>query len=107
LAMPTPIAAMPAPMTLAASRLSMMNSLVNPGGLVKVDRVVDVERRQDRENIGLDRADQQLERHHRGDEDERQQADQDPAAADVDPLDDEVREHLDQNVAGDHRHEES
>src|SRR3990170_6895958 len=43
--------------------------------LVKVDRVVEVERRQKREHIGLDGADQQLERGHENDEQEAQCAD--------------------------------
>src|SRR4051794_3832845 len=74
-AAPTPIAARPAPITLADAR-SMIFSFVKPlKRLVKVDRVVDVERGQKREHIGLDGADQQLQRHHADDEDERKQAD--------------------------------
>src|SRR3712207_2701724 len=71
-AAPTPIAARPAPITFAASR-SMINSLVKAfERSVKIDCVVDVERRQESEHIGLDRADQQLQRHHSDDEDEAQ-----------------------------------
>ena len=51
--------------------------------LVKVDRVVDVERGQEGEDIGLDRADQHFQRQHAGDEHEREQADQRPEAAGV------------------------
>src|SRR5688500_9271735 len=68
-AAPTPIAASPAPITCAEVR-SMSKLLFLK--LVKVDRVVEIERRQQREYIGLDRADQQLERGHEDDEQEAQ-----------------------------------
>src|SRR3954463_2605088 len=55
-ATPTPIAARPAPITCAEWK-SICNSL--GWTLVKVDRVVEVQRRQEREHIGLDGADQQ------------------------------------------------
>src|SRR4028119_1785129 len=87
-AAPTPMAARPAPMAVAASRLSMINSLGEKAlrRLVKVDRVVDVERRQKCEHIGLDRADEQLQRHHSGDEDERDEGDGGPCdPARIDP----------------------
>ena len=75
---------------------------------MKIDRVVDVERREQCENIGLDRADQQLERADPGDEHERQQADRrSHRAVGVQTDDDEIAEHLDQDVACDHRHEQS
>src|SRR5688572_3858704 len=70
-AAPTPIAARPAPITLAASRLIIVNTPLEKLGLVKVDRVVDVKRRQKGENISLDGANQQLERADGNDEDER------------------------------------
>ena len=60
------------------------------------------------ENIGLDRAHQELEHDDADDEDERQQADHrahQPLG--VEAVDDEVAEHLDEDVTGDHRHEQS
>src|SRR5438309_4415620 len=57
-AAPTPMAARPAPMTLAVAR-SMIELLWICLGLVKIDGVVDVQRCQDGEDIGLDRRDQQ------------------------------------------------
>src|SRR4028119_2097306 len=85
-AAPTPIAARPAPMTWAEAK-SMTISLGKVGSkLVKVDRVVDVERRQKSEDIGLDRADEDLERHHSDDEDEGEAADRRADSARVDAL---------------------
>src|SRR5215210_1698241 len=77
-AAPTPMAARPAPMTWADAK-SMMSSFLNSSGYgrsVQVDRVVDVERGQQREHIGLDGADQQLECADAGDEHEAQQSDE-------------------------------
>src|SRR4051794_17807735 len=103
-AAPTPIAARPAPMTWAEAR--SMKSLLGLKRLVKVDGVVDVQSGEQREHIGLDRADQHFERHHARDEQERQQADQRPDAAGVEALHDEAAEHLGEDMAGDHRDEE-
>src|SRR3990170_5670205 len=61
-AAPTPIAARPAPMTCAEVRSMSKTPLWET--LVKVDRVVEIKRRQKCEDIGLDGADQQLERGH-------------------------------------------
>src|SRR5688500_12921074 len=108
-AAPTPIAARPAPMTFAASRLiDMLGSYwLDFRNSVKVHGVVDVERRKQGEHIGLDRADQQLERADADDEDEAEQADRRAHdALGVEAADDEAAEHLDQDVAGDHRHEQ-
>src|SRR6476646_5564690 len=74
-AAPTPMAARPAPITLADARSMMFSFVKLLKYLVKVDGVVDVERREQREDIGLDSADQQLQRHHADNEDEREQAD--------------------------------
>src|SRR5215210_6240640 len=57
-AAPTPMAARPAPMTWAESSSIALLLEERPNRLVKVDRVVDVHRRQQREYIGLDRPDQ-------------------------------------------------
>src|SRR4051812_19618204 len=103
-AAPTPTAARPAPITWAEAR--SMKSLLGFEGLVKVDGVVDVERGQQREHVGLDGADQHLQRHHAGDEHEREQADRRADAAGVEALDDEAAEHLDEDVARDHRDEQ-
>src|SRR4051812_14295646 len=73
-AAPTPIAARPAPMTWAEWK-SMKSLLCKCLKSVKIDCVVDVERGQEGEHIGLDRADQNLERHHARDEQEREEAD--------------------------------
>src|SRR4051812_10166585 len=103
-AAPTPIAARPAPITLADARSMNISFEIR---LVKVDGVVDVERGQEREHIGLNGADQHLQRHHSDDEHERQQADRRAGdSARVDAADDKAAEHLDENVAGDHRHEQ-
>src|SRR5687767_12026936 len=94
-AAPTPIAARPAPMTWADWK-SMLCSFVKSGS-VEVFRVVDVERGQQREYIGLDRADQQLERADAGDEQEAEHGDQRPhRALGVEAADDEAAEHLHQ-----------
>src|SRR5688500_17624099 len=69
-AMPTPIAARPAPRSFAA----FASIIFTPWGircLVKVDRVVEVQRREQGENIGLDGRDQQLQQ---GDADHQQEA---------------------------------
>src|SRR5215210_5704187 len=70
-AAPTPIAARPAPMTCAEVR-SMSKLLCRT--LVKIDRVVEIERRQQREDISLDGAHQQLERRDEDNEQEAQEA---------------------------------
>src|SRR5688572_3516985 len=107
-AAPTPMAARPAPMTWADAK-SMISSFVKierGRRSVQVDRVVDVERGQQREHISLDGADQQLERADAGDEDEAQNGDeraQHPLG--VEAADDEAAEDLHQDMAGDHRHE--
>src|SRR5215208_1666223 len=72
-AAPTPIAARPAPMTCAEAKSMWETPWVK--ALVKVDRVVEVEGGQQREHIGLDRADQQLQRRDADDEQEAQRAD--------------------------------
>src|SRR5688572_12130253 len=74
-AAPTPIAARPAPITLAEARSMVITPWVETDELVKIDRVVDVQRRQKGEDIGLDRAHQKLEHDDPDDEDERQKAD--------------------------------
>src|SRR5436190_20485110 len=107
-AAPTPIAARPAPITFADARSMIFSLGKRLNRLVKVDRVVDVERGQKSEDIGLDGADQHLQRHHADDENERQQADRRAChAARVDSADDEASEHLDEDMAGDHRPEQS
>src|SRR6476661_5908682 len=107
-ATPTPIAARPAPITLADARSMRFSFVKRLKSLVKVDCIVDVERGQQGEHIGLDRADQQLQRHHADDEDEAQYADRRAGeTARAQAADDEIAEHLDEDVAGDHRHEQS
>src|SRR6187399_83120 len=69
-AAPTPMAARPAPITLADARSMKILLCDSVERLVKVDRVVDVQRRQQGEDIGLDGADQDFQRHHADDEDE-------------------------------------
>src|SRR5258708_5696446 len=59
-ATPTPIAARPAPITLADARSMMFSFVKLLKTLVKIYGVVDVERGQQGEHIGLDRADQKL-----------------------------------------------
>src|SRR4051812_41958620 len=104
-AAPTPIAARPAPITCAEAKSMSETPWVELS--VKVDCVVEIERRQKREHIGLDRAHQELQRGNADDEEETQQ--RHPAAdrSAVEPADDEASEHFHQDVAGDHRHEES
>src|SRR3546814_14709463 len=64
--MPAPIAARPAPISFAASASMIVNSFSKLLGcktkLVKVDRVVYVERGQKSENISLDNGDQNFQR---------------------------------------------
>src|SRR5947209_14240323 len=96
------MAARPAPMTLAEARSICLNSSWKKLGLVKVDGVVDVQRRQDGEYVGLDRGHQQLERADEGHEQEAQDRDQDPAAAGLESLDVEIAEDVDQDVPGKH-----
>src|SRR3954462_11263592 len=97
------MAARPAPITWADASSIFM--LLEKGlcCLVKIDRVTDVKRRQQCENISLDRADQQLERVH---EDNQNEGDRRNAIARgrlaVDPLDDEIAEHVEQDVAREH-----
>src|SRR5215213_563175 len=67
-AAPTPIAARPAPMTCAEAKSIL--KLLGLKRSVKVDCVVEVERRQKRKHIGLDRAHEQLERRDEHDEHE-------------------------------------
>src|SRR5689334_3646802 len=73
-AAPTPIAARPAPITLAEARsiLILPRKSCRLNDLVKMLGVVDVQRREQCENIGLDRADQQFERVDEGHEQEAQ-----------------------------------
>src|SRR3954465_5949684 len=78
-AAPTPIAARPAPMTLADARSICLNSSWKRLGLVKVDGVADVQRRQNCEHISLDRSYQQLERADERHEQEAQDRNRDPA----------------------------
>src|SRR5687768_6276857 len=101
-AAPTPMAARPAPMTWADASSILLLLERGPRGLVKVDRVVDVHRCQQREHVSLDGADQQLERVDEGDEQEAEHRHDIAAAAGVDALDDEIPEHLQQDVAGEH-----
>src|SRR5688500_4517946 len=80
-AAPTPIAAKPAPITCAEVRSISQNAFV--GTLVEVDRGVEVKRGQQREDVRLDGADQQLERSHEDEEQETQDADADAHRAAV------------------------
>src|SRR4029453_16626245 len=97
------MAARPAPMTWAEASSIFMLLEERPNCLVKIDRVADVERRQQCENISLDGTYQQLERVDEDDEDEGQRRN---AVAHrglaVDPLDDEIAEHVEQDMAGEH-----
>src|SRR3954469_1937860 len=68
-ATPVPIAARPAPMSFAEAT-SIIELLWKISWLVKIDSVAKVQRRQQRKNIGLKRANQQLERAHADDEQE-------------------------------------
>src|SRR5437762_6227687 len=94
------MAARPAPMTLAEARSIWVTPFEKR--LVKVDRVVDVQRREDSENIGLDRRDEQLERTDERDEQEAEDRNADPAAAGVEALHDEIAEDVEQNVPREH-----
>ena len=67
---------------------------------MKIDRVTDVERRQKCKNICLDSADQQLQRIDENHEEKRQGRNAIAGGgAAVDPLDDEIAEHVEQDVA--------
>lgn len=74
--------------------------------LVKVFRVVDIQRSKQRENIGLNSADQKFQRTHKGDEYYAEQGNEQARPAGIDRLDNEVREHLDQNMSSNHRNEQ-
>ena len=68
---------------------------------MQVDRVIDVKRRQQCEDIGLDRGNQQLERADSGDEQEAEDRDhRSHHAFRIEAGDDEASEHLDEDVAG-------
>ena len=91
----------------------MINSFENSVGgwsqtLVQVHSVIDVKRRQQREHIGLNGADQKLERVDARNEDE---ADERNAIthrrARIDAVDNEIAEHIHKNVASNHRHEKT
>src|SRR5689334_2247719 len=100
-AMPTPIAARPAPRSLAAFASMVNYSLCFLRQvLVKVDRVVEIKARQQREDVGLDRGDQQLEGADPDHQDEARQADHrgDPQGLGVEAVDDEAGQHLQQDV---------
>src|SRR5438270_12462115 len=91
-------------MTLAVAR-SMIELLYELLGLVKIDGVVDVERGEDREDIRLDRCDEQFQDVDESDEQEGEDRDQDSAARCLKALDDEVSEDVDEDVTGEHRDE--
>lgn len=75
--------------------------------LVKIFRIVDVQRCEKSENIGLNGANQQFQRADKGDEDDAEQRDAPTGATCVNRLNDEIGEHLDQDMTGDHRHEQT
>src|SRR6478672_11136312 len=92
--MPTPARAMvarPAPMSLAAAGVMVVPSLVT-----EMNGVVEIEAGQDREDIGLQESDQQLEADEDHDEGKRR-----PAADDAQHHH-EAAEHLEHGVAGQH-----
>src|SRR3954464_1119663 len=97
---PTPARAMvarPAPMSLAAEA----SIVLSPSLVMQMDGVVEIEAGQDREDIGLQESDQQLEAGEDHDEGERR-----PAADDAQHHH-EAAEHLEHGVAGQHVGEQS
>src|SRR6185369_11614572 len=97
LPMPTPtparaIVARPAPMSLAAEA----SMVLSPSLMMQMDGVVEIEAGQDREDIGLQESDQQLEAGEDHDESERR-----PAADDAEHHH-EAAEHLEHGVACQH-----
>src|SRR5881628_4215977 len=97
---PTPARAMvarPAPMSLAAEA----SIVLSPSLVMQMNGVVEIEAGQDREDIGLQESDQQLEAGEDHDEGERR-----PAADDAQHHH-EAAEHLEHGVAGQHVGEQS
>src|SRR5689334_22409049 len=75
--MPAPTSAMqarPAPIILAEARSMGRPFSVRGGDLVEVDRVVEVDAGEDREDVGLQHRDENLEEHERRREGQRQDA---------------------------------
>src|SRR6187402_3585818 len=100
-AMPTPMAARPAPITFADAKSMIVFPSSYSLDLVQIDGVVEIQRRQKREDIGLDRRNQQLQRRNADDHDEAQHADRDAQhAAGIEALHDEACEHVEQDVTG-------
>ena len=73
---------------------------------MKIFRIADVQRCQKSENIGLNCAYQKLQRADKCDEENAEQRNAPACTAGIDGLDHEACEHLDQDMAGDHRHEQ-
>ena len=74
---------------------------------MKIFRIVDIQRCEKSENIGLNGANQQFQRADEGDEDDAEKSHEIAGTTSVKRLDDKAGEHLDQNVAGDHCNEQS
>ena len=84
----------------------MIELLVKIRGLVKIDGVVDVKRRENREDVGLDRATSSSSALTNDDEQEAQDTRSPmPPPLGVERLDDEIAEHVEQDVTGEHRDE--
>src|SRR6185312_6568519 len=103
---PMPIAAMPAPMYFAATGSITKLLPVLPLGrasMARVNRIVEIDASEDGEDVGLQEGDQHFQRHQDDDHREGQNA-ADPAehAERAAEQDDEAREHLQRDVAGQH-----
>src|SRR3546814_12236406 len=110
--MPVPIAARPAPISFAASASMIVNSFSKLLGcktnLVKVDRVVYVERGQKSENISMDNGDQNFQRADADQPGEARYADSQAIPNDgVCVVVAEAAQQPDHNVSGGHRDRES
>src|SRR3546814_9899460 len=106
--MPVLIATRPAPISFATSASMIVNSFSKLLGcktkLVKVDRVVYVERGQKSENISLDNGDKNFQRADADHQGVARYADRQAIAnAGICAVDDEAAQHLEQNVSGRHR----
>src|SRR5574338_418779 len=98
-AAPTPMAARPAPMTCAELRSILKTPFSNS---VKVDCVVEIEGRQQREDVGLDGAHQKLQGGHEDDEEHAEGAHAPAQRTAVEAGNDKASEHFHQDVARNH-----
>src|SRR4051794_38751727 len=103
---PMPMQAMPAPMYFAATgsimKLLVRGWLNRSGSVTRMNGVVEIDAGQDREHVGLQERDQQLERGQRHHQRQRKRRAENAENAEAPEQRDEAREHLERDVAGQH-----